>query len=255
MLATACAFQPRASDLNIQPTLINGEEVPLDKYPAVVRITSNGAGCTASVIADRALVTAAHCAEDGAKVAFTSKGVTYNGVASRSPLYASKDHDINAILIDKKIPVLPISIAPLNSVKVGQQIRLIGYGCVTPGGGGGNDGILRSGLSTVTGFSGFDFISKMLPLGAALCYGDSGGPVFDMAGKQSAVNSKGNIRDTNYTTRLDVQESRDFLQQWAVKNGVGVCGITQDCSGSPPPADPKSFTFENSIIKITGKIK
>jgi hypothetical protein len=244
----------------IQPLLINGVEVDKAKWPHVVRISSNGASCTATVIGERALITAAHCAADGGTVSFKVGATTVNGKVKHSPLYKSKDHDIAIAYLDKRVTSFkPASIAALNTQQKGKRVRLIGYGCIQKGGGGGNDGILRMGMSQIVGFSGFDLVTRMGG-GAALCFGDSGGPVFDEGNPllQVAVNSKGNIQDTSYVTRLDVQESHDFLSAWAKETGAGICGLTQNCAESqPPPPDSGTypFSFSDSKIQMQGTVK
>jgi hypothetical protein len=106
-------------------------------------------------------------------------------------------------------------------------MTLVGFGCIHPGGGGGNDGKLRVGNTVATGFNNFDVISKKAS-GAVLCFGDSGGPAY-IDGKLVAVASKGDIWTTNYHTRLDAPESQSFLASTAKEAGVEICGINADC--------------------------
>lgn len=250
------------------PMLINGSEVPVGSYKGVVKITTGSAACTATVVGKRALITAAHCAANGATSSFKLDGTSYTVKMTRSPLYPGKDHDISIGLIDKDVMVPPHTIV-LNAdvAGVGNTLHLLGYGCTQPGGGGGNDGILRHGDTTITGFNGYDIVSKK-PGGAALCFGDSGGPAFlkvmvakslldeSLAEEREylvSINSKGNIIDTNYTARLDSKTSIDFLKQWATTNNVEVCGVNANCDGPLPPE--KKFTLDGNTIKITGEIK
>src|ERR1017187_7167549 len=95
----------------------------------------------------------------------------------------------------------------IDVLRVGDKIELFGFGCVNPGGSGW-DGRLRHGFAEVTGFTGFDAVSEH---GSALCYGDSGGPAF-MNGELVSINSKGDISSTNYTARLDTEESQSFIK-------------------------------------------
>ena len=122
----------------------------------------------------------------------------------------------------------------------GLGITLLGYGCTQPGGTGGNDGILRVGNSAIIGFSQYDMVSRM-PNGAALCYGDSGGPAFVIEDGNHlllGINSKGNISDTNYNTRTDISQSQSFLTTFAQQNTVEICGVNKDCTSVTPPPPP-----------------
>lgn len=229
--------------------LIKGTPVAPGTYQEVVRIVTGSSGCTASVIGPRVILTAAHCAPTGATSKFVLGGVTYSAKMTRSSLYPGKDHDLNLGVLDKDVPA---GVAPVNIyagvVKAGDKIHILGYGCTNPGGGGGNDGVLREGDASVTGLSGYDIVST----GAALCFGDSGGPamMFDAAtGKyrQVSVNSKGNIQDTNYTASLVSPESLAFFRKFAVDNSVDVCGVTKECGAVGPL--PDTFTIENSSFK------
>lgn len=219
--------------------LINGKPVDPGTYKEVVRIRSDGAGCTATVVGPRAIVTAAHCAKTGGTATFTVDGKNYSATMTRSPVYPGRDHDVSLGLVDREVTgVQPASIGGTATQSLG--LILLGYGCVKPGGGGGNDGVLRIGESTIIEFSGFDMVSRKAG-GAALCFGDSGGPAFVVAnGKKYllGINSKGNIQDTNYNARLDHQESKKFLQNYTQQNSIKICGVNLDCNGDPQDPPP-----------------
>lgn len=285
LVLTGCAgFSPRRIEIGIEvqdkpaPTyaeakearksekvLINGVPVDKTKYAAIVRIRSaSGAGCTATLIGPKTLITAAHCVKEGEKVSFTAvTGVTYTGVGDRHIEYPGKDVDIALIYLDKAVEgIKPMSIRSDRFETKGMKLNIFGYGCTQPGGSGGNDGVLRTGIATVTGATTFDLIST----GAGLCYGDSGGPVFYEDEKGVlwliGINSKGNIKDTNYTTRLTLPITVDWLKKRADEKGVAICGINVTCNGEDPPGpmpgDYYPFRFEidlpdGSTRKIEGK--
>jgi len=242
----------------IFPTLINGNPVQPGQWKQTVRIRTNNSGCTASVVGPRVLATAAHCAATGATSVFTLDGVNYSAKISRHPIYPNRDMDIALGVIDKEVVLQEYSILPdkVDVVKVGDAIRLMGYGCTKPGGGGGNDGVLREGMSTVTGFQGFDIVTGKSGE-AALCFGDSGGPAFIQAdGKLFNIsqNSKGDISRTSYLARWDVKEAQDWVRKWIADNGnIEVCGINKDC-GKPPPPQNK-FSVEGATVALSGTIK
>lgn len=232
------------------PVLINGNPVDKAQYPHVIRIFAGGSSCTASVVGPRTILTAAHCADDGGTVQFqTVSGKKFSAKIKHAPGYPKEDLDLALGLSSVDIDVKPVSVRLERFEKKGMTVNLIGYGCIKPGGGGGNDGILRAGDSKIAAGQGYDLVLKS-DGGAALCYGDSGGPVF-YEGQQIAVNSKGNIEDTSYVTRTTLPDANAFLKSWSGK----ICGVNLDCTGGTPPPDDKSFRFENEKLVIEGKLK
>lgn len=216
---------------NFQPNLIRGLPVEEGTFEDVVGIRLSGAACSATIIGKRVILTAAHCGSTGSIATFKALGIEYNAKLTQSLLYRNRDHDLALGLANKEIAgVDPSTIG--GEAADGEDLVLLGYGCIRIGGGGGNDGILRIGLSKITGFSGFYDIVSSDENGAALCFGDSGGPAFTVENGMRlllGVNSKGNIRDTNYNTRLDHPDSVQFLQKFASDNGVEICGLNADC--------------------------
>lgn len=216
--------------------LINGEPVDKKKYPAVIRIKVGGSGCTAAVVGKRTILTAAHCGNTGQTAQFTTvTGKTFSAKLQRAPGYPGKDLDIALGFTSVDIDVAPLPVRMDRFEKKGMKIQLIGFGCTIPGGTGGNDGVLRSGFTKVLKGQGYDLVLEDGASGAALCYGDSGGPAL-YTGEDGklviiGVNSKGNIEDVSYTTRLTLDEAKAFMESNGVFAGSGG-------GEPPPPTDP-----------------
>jgi len=235
----------------VSPTLIGGQPVdPADPFvQGILKIKTDQSGCTASLIGPRVMITAAHCGKSGTSSVFQVQGNSYSTENERSPIYPSKDHDIMLGLVDKPVEGIRYHSVASVPAKVGDPVYLYGYGCINPGGGGGNDGILRHGESEINSFSNFDFVAKK-PDGAALCFGDSGGPGFvEVDGKkwQIGINSKGNISDTSYLADLSKHESLTFIKDFADKHSVEVCGINKDCF-EPPGPQPIEIEIESELL-------
>lgn len=239
------------------PTLINGEIVdPNDaRWQPVVSVRSaGGSGCTATVVGPKVIITAAHCGANGERGSFTYKQTRYNFKYERSPIYPKKDHDLSLGYLDRTFEG-PLRDVILLRPNVGDDVTLLGYGCTQIGGGGGSDGKLRIGDSKVIGYSNYDVISQKSG-GAALCYGDSGGPSLidkDSNPKVWGINSKGNIKDKNYNTHLGSPESKSFFIDFTNKHAAMICGFNKtNCQGG---GGNDEFKIENPQAILTMKDK
>lgn len=230
--------------------LINGTPVDPNNetYHPVVRIKTGSSGCTGVVIGPKVLLTAAHCGGNGATTVFMGGSTEYRAKIERHPIYPGKDLDISLALLDKEWAYSTPASVDVNKIGLGQTVTLLGYGCTKPGGGGGNDGILREGDTKTTRYSNFDVVSQIKG-GAALCFGDSGGPAFtkDSPRRVWGVNSKGNIKDTNYNAGLYHKEVKDFFERFSQKHNVEICGFNKDCD--KPPGD--SWTYDNAELRMS----
>jgi hypothetical protein len=268
LLSVLCALSIPVSALN--PMLINGTVVPAGDFQEVVAIKMGTSGCTATIVGPRTIVTAAHCGKTGEIAKFEYKGAKYEAELTRNPLWPAKDIDVSiGVTKTDIVDAQPMNIGGV--AKSGQSITLLGFGCVGTGvappitpkdpdqqdcdpdqedcdpdqddaddedddpyfAGVASD-ILRVGQSTIVSFSSFDMVS-MQASGAALCFGDSGGPaLMNSAGDYLVlgINSKGNIKDTNYNLRLDLPESQEFLKTVATEKSVEICGINKTCKAT-----------------------
>ncbi|MBY0370906.1 S1 family peptidase [bacterium] len=248
----------------VVPTLINGTEVPAGTWQEVIRITYKNAGCTATIVGKRAIVTAGHCVDTGGMANFSYKGKSYQAKMRVSSLYPTRDHDVAVGVTAQDITdAKPFTVVNVvDTAKVGTPVTLLGYGCTKTDGTGGNDGILRIGQTQVVGFSGFDMVLRNAG-GAALCFGDSGGPAFTKVNNKDTllgINSKGNIMDTSYDSRLDRQESIDLLKSFAQDNSIVICGInstasTPECSDGPiTPAPTCNLAASPTTVNKGGSV-
>lgn len=236
------------------PVLIGGTPASPGEFEEVVRIRSGGAGCTASIIGPRVVLTAGHCIfgdiEDVGKKNKDAEVQIYRrlfkAVCTIAPDYKNQvgDQDMAVCKSDVDMPGPYASVA-MEGPKLGDAVTLIGYGCTQPGGSGGNDGVLRYGNAQVTRESYDAYYSFHAMGSSALCFGDSGGPAFKMVDDRSGhhyvygVNSRGNIRDLSLLTAVYHPKSLKFLRDYEVSEGVRICGLSKKCVAEDnPPEDP-----------------
>jgi hypothetical protein len=256
-----------AGDIALQPlptlekTLIGGTEVNGADWPVTVYSSQGNSRCSANVIGPQTLIIAAHCVGNGKSASFTLlDGKVYTSTCTHSPDYAS-DATADWALCKISNPVTGAAFEYVNTdstkPKVGDTVRLMGYGCINSSGSGGNDGKLRSGEAKVTDVPNTRSNDIVTKGGAALCYGDSGGPAWLVDGAkryQMSVNSRGDIRTMSYLSALAVAGFKDFATKWATTNSQKICGLhadTEGCRGATPPQDPLPEHCKVSLDKFT----
>lgn len=228
--------------------LIGGTPVQPGEYPEVVYITNGSARCSATIIGPRVIMTAGHCVADGGVISeVVHNQLVFKATCKQAPLYRDhkEDHDMALCKTDKVLAVKYASISAKGPA-LGEVVTLSGYGCIKPGGGGGNDGIFRTGQAKVIQLpSATDdwFYTRDT---AALCFGDSGGPVFLKLTSPTTqkhlvigVNSRGNARDLSLLTALYIEKSHAFFKAFASEQGVEICGINKDCGDGSKPGKPE----------------
>lgn len=228
-LAAGCVASAPDEDDDTASTaaIIGGRKT--SSYPAVMALfagnlgTGEGALCTATLIAPRVLLTAAHCVS-AAEVGPSAHFVVLAGSDVDSPQQVLKvaavmsdpafdaarleaGHDIGAVLLDSPSAVSPI---PWNrtsdpTLLVGEQVRLVGYGV--------NRGVAQTGAGEkrITSALVRAVDPRLLFIGDAAhetCQGDSGGPALaSIEGVQTLVGitsfGDAGCAHGGYDTRVD----------------------------------------------------
>ena len=234
-----------------QPTLINGRAAEPKDWPASVYSSQGNSRCTATVVGERVLMIAAHCVSNGGKASFKIKGAQYSSICTHSSDYRrNSTADYALCAVDKVVEGIPYEVLnqDAEAVKVGDELLLTGFGCVQPGGGGGNDGVYRIGEAKISRTPRGTDNDIVTGGPAALCFGDSGGPAFKIVGEkrwQVSINSRGDIRRTSYLSALHTAQAKEFIASWYKENNHKICGVHADAKGcrntvSPPPSPSPS---------------
>lgn len=230
LLACALLSNPAMAE----PDLIGGKPVNPSLYPASVYTQQGNSRCTGTMIGPQALIVAAHCVAETKEMSFHAGGSLYEATCESAPGYPkNKTADWSLCHVHEEVANVAFEVLNRNEkiVKVGDELLLTGYGCVKEGGGGGNDGLYRIGSAKVTSVPYASIYDYVTAGAVALCFGDSGGPVFKVEGNGSrsivALNSRGNIKDTSYLVSVANKEFEAFLLQWSKANSAKVCGYDQ----------------------------
>ncbi|MEJ7631669.1 MAG: trypsin-like serine protease [Rubrobacteraceae bacterium] len=195
--------------------------------------------CSGTLISPTVFLTAAHCADDEARVrvtfdpAYEDGDKTYDGTFHGDPRYAqrqSNTHDIAVVIFDE--PVTGIEPAELptanrfNRLPKDQRFTSVGYGAyeVTNGPGGHQylyDDVRQYATGTLNATNKTWLRISMNPStgNGGTCYGDSGGPNFlGGTGTIAAITITGDAvcRSTNVDYRLDTESARSFLDNYDV---------------------------------------
>ena len=239
-LAACAPGEERAPVASHQQAIYGGRPAPND--PAVFFL---GTGCTASLIASRTLLTAAHCVDQ--VPAFASNALnSHEGIRWRvaraqsfTGLAGDWSPDLALVLLAEAPPVAPLrwqSTGPLPTV--GTMVRHVGYGITEtmsfgerrtvslPIRGAGSP--LSFGISLVTGENG-----------VGICNGDSGGPalVTDAQGEKIlGVHSYGFECGGESGSAL-IYPYRRFIETWLAQNEAASCERDTRCVSGCTPMD------------------
>ena len=193
--------------------------------------------CSGTLIAPTVFLTAAHCAEDGDRVAVTfdpayeAGDKVYAGTFEADPAYnqsQSDPHDIAVVVFDKPVRGIAPAQLPeagsLSSLPTRQQFTSVGYGAyAVPRGPGGHQYLYDDVRMVATGTLNSVTPSWLrISMNAATgnggtCYGDSGGPNFlGTTDIVAAITITGDAicRATNVDYRLDTESARAFLADY-----------------------------------------
>ena len=230
VVSPAAAITNGTPDGNKHPNV--GGSVAPEAYPDGTWIY-----CSGTLISPTVFLTAAHCAEDGERVAVTFDTAyqegdkLYYGTFEADPLYnqsQSDPHDIAVVVLDKPVRGITPAELPeadsLSNLSGSQTFTSVGYGAyeVTRGPGGHqylyNDvRMVATGTLNSTNPSWLRISMNPSTGNGGTCYGDSGGPNFlGTTDIIAAITITGDAvcRSTNVVYRLDTESARTFLAQY-----------------------------------------
>lgn len=219
-------------------------------HPAVGVLYLKGqAGCTATLIGTRTVLTAAHCVTDSTSVpyqlfsnigfALQPGGQVHSAEAVMvHQAYGSQNADVAVVRLSQPItsvtPMLIASKAP----HVGETITLVGFG-ITADGASGTFGTKRRATNTIGKLTATEMIFYGAQGGVGnICNGDSGGPAFATRdGREHLVGvhswGEGQCGVAEHDQRVDAY--RSWIEQQA---GNDLHKAPQPSTPPPPGSGP-----------------
>lgn len=193
--------------------------------------------CSGTLISPTVFLTAAHCGEDGERVAisfdtaYEDGDKVYRGTFQADPLYNQRQnnpHDIAVVVLTQPIEGIAPAALPeagsLSDLPKDQKFTSVGYGAyeVTRGPGGHqflyND-VRMVAVGTLNAINKSWLRISMNPAtgNGGTCYGDSGGPNFlghtDILAA-TTITGDAICRATNVDYRVDTASARTFLADY-----------------------------------------
>lgn len=235
---------------NLSPFITDGE---LDSgHPAVGTLQSGGSGCSATLVGDCKVLTAAHCV-GASSATFRLGSVRYSSSRIvRHPAYRGGSNDIALVLLAQRVTdVAPLRINT-DPVRVGQAITLVGFG--RPDGSSDQFGTKRMGENTIDTVAQTTFVFSG---SSNVCEGDSGGPSLVVVGGEervAGVHSQriGACGNGGRDTRVDAYrswiEAESCSPNPAAPGGRSGDPPPQDEPAEPPPASPPSADCHDGAL-------
>ena len=187
-VADACGAvtQSVSSSSSSSTTIVNGKDCSSDNSPVVLLNMKDAAGqqvgsCSGTVIAPRAVLTAAHCLQPPAASVLVFLGSGPQQTASSFAAHPSwresspPQFDVGVVLMPADIGRSPKPLLLSRDARVGETGVISGWG---KDAGQGVTATLRAGVAAITAVTTLTLQTTSTTTASAVCQGDSGGPIF-----------------------------------------------------------------------------
>jgi len=201
LLVLACAQPPQP----LRSAITHGDADSGDPAVAALLLRVGGCGggvfCSGTLVAPRAVLTAAHCldvAPSGAMVVYfggdvRALGETHAVVA----VFRHPTLDVAVLALDAPAAAVPVALDGGPAPSPGDLVRLVGFGADE----NGQSGVKRQGTAQIAAVTATEL--QVSPAPALACGGDSGGPLLHASGL-AAVTSFGDAACAASSTHVRV---------------------------------------------------
>jgi hypothetical protein len=184
-----------ASTASASTAIVNGAECPTDGSAVVLLNVKDGQGfqlgsCSGTIVAARAILTAAHCLQPpaaGALVFLGSGAQQASASIATHPAWKASDpssYDIGVVIMPQDIGRAAKPLLLSRDGHVGENAVVAGWGKESEF---SPSATLRAGATTLSAVTSLGLQTAFSPSVSSVCQGDSGGPIFVQEGNTWAV--------------------------------------------------------------------
>lgn len=256
VFALACApAEHSASDAPAtqRAEIIGGSPTGTDDPAVFALYEAQGFFCSATLVHPRVLLTAAHCVAGGVPFVGNApegpedRALTVQQIWQHPRYAATNDPQFDVALVLLSPTVVGVTPRPFDhgelTLEVGTPVRAVGFGFQGPyvmGQAPPPSGERRTVDLSITGFeTGVIMIGTQ---GAAICFGDSGGPLFarNDAGVETVVGVHSFSNDSECSGGGDMQVApmASLIQEWIDVNTTPTCAADGECVANCAVVDP-----------------